>query len=212
MPIFGLDSPESHQYAPKNHEKPSSSPRNRHGLPEAGNLHAAPQVSLTDKTRPFVLLESGDLYEAALFAEEAARRAVQERDPHLALDLLNGVLHRVVRHKERRTGTNSSRHCLEGCRLKIHLVRGMEDVPKILEKAQIIAERLGDRRTLARIDLMNGLLHYVKGETSRGVPVHCRRSGQGRRAGRQGYHGDFRGISRDLLLSPGPLQGGCGLL
>jgi transcriptional regulator with GAF, ATPase, and Fis domain len=60
---------------------------------------------------------------------------------------------------------------IETCRLKAHLIDGIHEIPSLLEKARYTAGQLGDRRTLARIDLISGLYRYVIGDARGGFDL-----------------------------------------
>lgn len=120
--------------------------------------------------RTSLLLKAGLDYEAALLAEEAARRYAHAGDKHAAIDLLHGALPVITGH----TGDLEWDTLLisvvnELCRLKINVAENLSEIPSLLDLERPVAERIGDMRTLARIDLVAGLYRYVIGDTDGGL-------------------------------------------
>lgn len=117
-----------------------------------------------------VLLRAGLDYDAALSAQGAAEKCAHEGDAHAALDLLNRAFEIAVG----RVGdaTWDALFILvvnELCRLTINVAGNIRKIPGLLELEKPVALRLGDLRTLARIDLVSGLYHYVIGDAEQGI-------------------------------------------
>jgi len=131
---------------------------------------AGQQVALTDISRFSLLLRAGRNYEAALFAEVAARKAFYEGDKASAYELVSNAMDVVAGHQGPiEWDTLLFSLVIEFCRLKIHLTRGIRDIPSLLDLARPRAEQHGDLRTLARIDCIEGLCRYVTGEIADGI-------------------------------------------
>ncbi|HQI81945.1 MAG TPA: sigma 54-interacting transcriptional regulator, partial [Deltaproteobacteria bacterium] len=85
----------------------------------------------------------------------------------------------------------------ELCRLRLNLTRDIHGIPAILEQAYPVAERLGDRRTLARCDLVMGLYRYIIGRTAEGLGLIASGLDQARALGDDDImaaSAEFRGI------------------
>ncbi len=117
-----------------------------------------------------ILIKAGFHYEAALLAEETARRYAMAGDKHDAIDLLEAVLPVVsCRTGDIQWDTLLISVVNELCRLKINITDNLAGIPSLLDLVRPVAQRIGDMRTLARIDLVNGLYRYVIGDTEGGL-------------------------------------------
>lgn len=126
----------------------------------------------TERARISQMIRSGQGYEAAVLAEEMAGRAVEAGNNSLALDLLSRTMSIINGHPDETLWEKLLLSVtIELCRLKVLLIRDMEEIPVLLEQARPIAERLGDLRTLTRIDLIMGLQLYVSGKTNEGLQL-----------------------------------------
>ncbi|MCU0576921.1 MAG: sigma 54-interacting transcriptional regulator [Desulfobacterota bacterium] len=125
--------------------------------------------SLGVRARLSLLVKAGRNHDAALLAEEAARKAVRSEHKPEALDLLETALALAAPH----TGQPEWDPLFlaianELCRLRLNLTRDIHGIPALLEQVYPVAERLGDVRTLTRCDLVMGLYKYVIGRTAEG--------------------------------------------
>ena len=125
--------------------------------------------TLSVRARLSILVKAGRDNDAALFAEESARRAVRTGSRVEALELLETALSLAEPQRGRPewdplflTIAN------ELCRLRINLIKDIHSIPPLLEQVYPVAERLGDLRTMARCDLVMGLYKYVIGQTAEG--------------------------------------------
>ncbi len=133
------------------------------------------QGSLSDSVRVTLLLKAGRDYDASLLAEESARRDAQHGRSAQALETLSRTVPVIRGH----LGTPEwdklfLSAVIELCRLKAHLISGLHDIPPLLDQARAVAVLLGDRRTLARIDLISGLYRYVIGDGAGGLDLISR--------------------------------------
>lgn len=127
------------------------------------------QDSLSVNVRISLLVKADRSHDAALLAEEAARRALHADRKHDALALLETALALSSPH----TGSAEwaplyLQTASEVCRLRLNLIRDIHGIPALLDQAYPVAERLGDLRTLTRCDLVLGLYKYVIGQTAEG--------------------------------------------
>jgi len=130
------------------------------------------QESVTASAWFSLLRRSGRVDEAALFAEEAARKALQSGNNMMALAFIDKAKRGLgKRHEGTERGILFLSLSMELCRLRIHLIQELDDIPSLLQEARPVALRLGDLRTLARIDLIMGLYRYVRGETTEGFKL-----------------------------------------
>ncbi len=128
------------------------------------------QDRLPVAARLAVLVRAGLDYDAALLAQGAAEKSAHEGDAHHAIDLLDTACEIAARNLgDLHWDTLFVQIINELCRLRVTLARGIEEIPSLLEREKPVALRLGDQRTLARIDLVSGLYHYLIGETARGL-------------------------------------------
>jgi transcriptional regulator with GAF, ATPase, and Fis domain/tetratricopeptide (TPR) repeat protein len=128
--------------------------------------------SLSVRARVSLLIKAGRDHDAALFAEEAARKEVRINNKTEALGLLETALNLTAPHRGRPEWDPLFLAIAnELCRLRINLIRDIHDIPPLLEQAYPVAERLGDLRTLARCDLVMGLYKYVIGQTAEGFTL-----------------------------------------
>ncbi|MBN2297291.1 MAG: sigma 54-interacting transcriptional regulator [Deltaproteobacteria bacterium] len=130
------------------------------------------QDSLSDRARVSLLFRAGRDFEAALLAEEAARRAIRAGKKDDALGLLETAL-AAVSLRTGRTDWDALFLSItnELCRLRLNLVRDIQEIPALLDQAYPVAERIGDKRTMARCDLVIGLYRYVSGKTAEGLSL-----------------------------------------
>jgi transcriptional regulator with GAF, ATPase, and Fis domain/tetratricopeptide (TPR) repeat protein len=56
-------------------------------------------------------------------------------------------------------------------RIKLNIAASILEIPQLITLARGVAGRIGDRRTLARCDLVMGLFEYVTGDTAEGVSL-----------------------------------------
>jgi transcriptional regulator with GAF, ATPase, and Fis domain/tetratricopeptide (TPR) repeat protein len=129
-----------------------------------------PKDGLTADARISLLLKAGLDYDAALLAQEEAEKCVREGNASDAL----GFLERAYGISAGRLGDAQWDMLFilivnELCRLTINAAGNIRRIPSLLEQERPVAERLGDLRTLARIDLVSGLYHYVMGDTAQGL-------------------------------------------
>ncbi|HQJ08443.1 MAG TPA: sigma 54-interacting transcriptional regulator [Deltaproteobacteria bacterium] len=130
------------------------------------------QEDLRVSARISLLLKAGLDYDAALMAEEEAGRCVREGDKHGAIDLLEQAFAIVEAHEgEVQWDTLLITVVSELCRLRINVGRDLTGIPSLLELERPVAVRLGDSRTLARIDLVSGLYRYVTGDSAGGLSL-----------------------------------------
>lgn len=128
------------------------------------------QDSLPVSARIAVLAKAGLDYDAALLAQAAAEKSTQEGDAQRAIDLLDTACGIAGRNLgDPLWDALFVQIVNELCRLRIVHAQGIREVPSLLEREKPVAVRLGDRRSLARIDLVSGLYRYLIGETARGL-------------------------------------------
>jgi transcriptional regulator with GAF, ATPase, and Fis domain/tetratricopeptide (TPR) repeat protein len=130
------------------------------------------QDSFSDGARFTLLNKAGRDYDASLLAEESARRSVQNHRSPDALDLLNRTIPVIERHLGAPEWDKLFLSVvIELCRLRAYLISGIHEIPRLLKQARATAGHLGDRRTLARIDLISGLYLYVVGDSAGGLDL-----------------------------------------
>ena len=121
------------------------------------------------RARVSLLIKAGRDHDAALFAEESARKAVRSGSKMEALELLETALSLALPRRGRPEWDPLFLAIAnELCRLRINLITDIHTIPSLLEQVYPVAERLGDLRTLARCDLVMGLYKYVIGQTAEG--------------------------------------------
>jgi len=119
-----------------------------------------------------LLLKAGLDYDAALLTEEEAGRCVREGDKNRAIDLLEQAFAVIEAHEgESPWDTLLITVVNELCRLRINVARDIAGIPSLLDLERPVAVRLGDSRTLARIDLVSGLYRYVTGDAAGGLAL-----------------------------------------
>jgi len=124
------------------------------------------------RARVALLIKAGRDLDAAMFAEESARKAVRSGSRVDALELLETALGLALPQRGRPEWDPLFLAIAnEVCRLRINLIRDIHTIPPLLEQAYPVAERLGDLRTLARCDLVMGLYKYVIGQTAEGFAL-----------------------------------------
>lgn len=130
------------------------------------------QDDFSTAVRVSLLLKAGLDYDAALLMEEAARSCIREEDKHGAIDLLEQALGIIEAH-EGEAGWDALLITVvnELCRLKINVARDLAAIPSLLDVEKPVAVRLGDSRTLVRIDLVAGLYRYVTGDAAGGLSL-----------------------------------------
>ncbi|MRR38384.1 hypothetical protein EG829_27805, partial [bacterium] len=128
--------------------------------------------SLTIPGRMALLLRAGFDYEAALLAEEAARKSVLSGDRPTAIGLLKTGLQVITGHLGSIEWDTLFLGVInELIRVMINIADSLQEIPSLLSRARKVAERIGDRRTLARCDLVMGLYMYVIGTTAEGLSL-----------------------------------------
>ncbi len=111
-------------------------------------------------------------FEAANLAEGRARSLVNEGDRGSAVDFLEKALDIIIpRQGDLEWDTMLISVVNELCRLKMVLAQDLQEIPVLVNLERPVAVRLGDLRTLARIDLVTGLLRYVNGDSTGGLEL-----------------------------------------
>jgi len=59
----------------------------------------------------------------------------------------------------------------ELCRLRTKLARDIHAIPAVIDQVMAVARRLGDLRTMARLELVRGLYRYMTGDTAGGLAL-----------------------------------------
>jgi transcriptional regulator with GAF, ATPase, and Fis domain/tetratricopeptide (TPR) repeat protein len=119
-----------------------------------------------------LFLKAGLDFDAANLAEGSARSLVNAGEKRGAMALLKKALDIIILHQgDIEWDTMLIAVVNELCRLKMVLADDLQEIPFLINLEKPVAVRLGDLRTLARIDLVSGLLRYVTGDSSGGLEL-----------------------------------------
>ena len=134
-------------------------------------LERIDQLGLRDRFHPACLSRlfsrTGNLYESAMALNESAKQALESGDLNKAsshFDEIISMLDGVEGAQEQRALFINTALSLSNLRLR--LGRRIGEVPELLQRAGRAADRMGDRRSRALIDLHFGRFSYVSDNLS----------------------------------------------